>query len=273
MFIVALLAAAAPHGVAAVPINSPGSWATTSDYPANERASKVGGTTKFKIEVGDDGKPLNCMIVEGSGSKILDDKTCELVMERALFNAVSDEHNKIQRTYQNSMRWIPPKNSSPDDLRLYKLEATGITVTAKFDTDGSILGCEQSMIGNPQDDLLACNRKGTRNFFEDTLSQPLKFYERATVLILFKPAAAAKPTIDGYDTDDEYFMLTSAAFEVPASGVPQKCVAANLLRAQGEDFDICTMFDASEDQFEPDPARTTPVPMEVLMDLWAKKRE
>lgn len=271
MFIVALLAAA--HVAApAKPINSPGSWVTTSDYPADERANKVGGTTKFRVEVGDDGKPLNCMIVEGSGSKVLDDRTCELVMARALFNVVSDERNEIRRTYQNSIRWIPPKNSSPDGLRLYKLEATGITITIKFDTDGSILGCEQSMIGNPQDDVLACNRKGTRNFFEHALSQPLKFYEQATVMILFKPAAAAKPAIDGYSAKDEYIMLTSAAFEVPASGVPQKCVAANLLRAQGEDFDICTMFDPSGDQFEPDPARTTPVPMEVLMDLWAKKR-
>lgn len=95
---------------APAPANDPSRWATTNDYPASALRREEQGVTRFRVVVSSDGRPLNCEVTASSGSKLLDDKTCDLVESRARFEpATNDAGERIVGTYSNAVRWQLPK--------------------------------------------------------------------------------------------------------------------------------------------------------------------
>lgn len=264
--LIAALLAAAPVVTSPKPINNPGDWASSGDYPAEALKAKAYGTVRFRVEVKDDGTPLKCDVIEGSGNASLDNKTCELVLSRAAFGPAGEDGYSVRNTYQSSIRW-----SFPAPSPLNKITTEGNTGTAKISADGAIIGCIDRLIGNPSDDPVGCSFIRNEALIKSRLPSALQFYEQITVRILIKPTSAQEPAISGYMSGDEHIVLTTADFTVPASGYPQDCVASEWI-VEGEDLDICQIFAGDENKFEPDAQRTTPVPMQVLIEMWAKKR-
>lgn len=62
------------------------------DYPAAAIAAGQQGRVVVRISISDTGKSTGCETVSSSGSAILDQTTCALVMERAWFEPARDEH-------------------------------------------------------------------------------------------------------------------------------------------------------------------------------------
>lgn len=94
---------------AAVPLGSPGRWATSADYPAAELRREIEGTARFRVTIGTDGRVRNCEIVSSSGSPGLDRATCENVAKRARFKPATDETGAtVSGTYSNAIRWEIP---------------------------------------------------------------------------------------------------------------------------------------------------------------------
>ncbi len=58
-----------------------------ADYPLAARAAHVSGTTQTSISVSADGRPTQCRVTRGSGSRELDEVTCRLVLQRFRFRA------------------------------------------------------------------------------------------------------------------------------------------------------------------------------------------
>lgn len=88
---------------------------TRFDYPA--AANGVSGRTNARVVVGIDGKPQSCTIAESSGSAILDNRTCELIMARFRYKPeCADEGymggsapcRPIVSTLEQSVQWRPP---------------------------------------------------------------------------------------------------------------------------------------------------------------------
>ena len=67
---------------------------TYDDYPAEAVRNRWQGTVGTELTVGPDGSPTACRITKSSGYKVLDDKTCELLMTRAKFMPPKDKDGK-----------------------------------------------------------------------------------------------------------------------------------------------------------------------------------
>jgi TonB family protein len=99
----------------AAPLGNPGAWATTDDYPLSAIRNEEAGVTSFKLTIGTDGKVTNCVITSSSGSAALDEATCRLVKERAMFTPALDRRGKpTEDHYFNRIRWVLPSGDVPD---------------------------------------------------------------------------------------------------------------------------------------------------------------
>ncbi|MGV1683976.1 TonB family protein [Sphingopyxis sp. NJF-3] len=91
------------------PATSPGSWVTPDDYPARARRDEREGVVGFRLTVDADGLPSGCDVTASSGHADLDEKTCQLLMERARFTPARDENGqKVASSYTNRIRWQLP---------------------------------------------------------------------------------------------------------------------------------------------------------------------
>jgi periplasmic protein TonB len=94
----------------ASPKGSPGSWATSEDYPARALREEREGTTRFRVTVGPDGRVTDCQVTGSSGSPDLDEAACKNITRRARFTPATDgEGNPTGGTYSNAIRWVIPR--------------------------------------------------------------------------------------------------------------------------------------------------------------------
>lgn len=62
----------------------------TDDYPTAALRKGEQGTVRTAIVIGADGRPKKCLVVQSSGSRILDEVTCEVIVDRARFEPARD---------------------------------------------------------------------------------------------------------------------------------------------------------------------------------------
>jgi protein TonB len=102
-----------PSGKAvdARPKGNPAEWVTTDDYPATALRNGQQGRTSFRLDIGTDGRPTACSIVQSSGSSDLDQAACRTLMRRAHFNAARDDAGApVPSTYANNVLWRLPRD-------------------------------------------------------------------------------------------------------------------------------------------------------------------
>ena len=93
----------------AVPRGNPGAWVTPDDYPARELRMGNEGLTRFRLEIGADGRVTDCTITASSGHPGLDEAACRLVTRRARFEAATGADGaKTAGRYENAIRWQIP---------------------------------------------------------------------------------------------------------------------------------------------------------------------
>lgn len=91
------------------PMGNLGVWATTNDYPRKSLDAGIGGDVAFKLRVGSDGKPIDCLVIESSKIAELDATTCRLVMLRARFSpALGPDGVAAEAPYVNRIQWRVP---------------------------------------------------------------------------------------------------------------------------------------------------------------------
>jgi periplasmic protein TonB len=94
----------------ATPRGNPGSWATPNDYPARALREERAGTTRFRVNIGPDGRVTDCQVTGSSGHADLDEATCKNITRRARFKPAQDSAgNGIADTWSSSVRWEIPK--------------------------------------------------------------------------------------------------------------------------------------------------------------------
>ncbi len=108
-----LLVVSAPAvvaGTAAIPVNNPGTWVVTSDYPTEALRQGAEGITGFRLAIDPQGKVADCAIVSTSGSPALDEATCQQVTRRARFTPAKDAAGKaVAGSFASRVRWTLPK--------------------------------------------------------------------------------------------------------------------------------------------------------------------
>lgn len=103
MFIAFLAAAAAgaPKAMAIDPV----SWFSADDYPVEARRKGIEGSTTFEVDVDAQGKPTACRISRSSGSPILDQKTCEVVLRKGQFKPALVRGKTVPGRYSRTASW------------------------------------------------------------------------------------------------------------------------------------------------------------------------
>lgn len=69
---------------------NPGSWVTTDDYPPSAIRDGVQGTSQLTFDINAQGRIENCRVTASSGSALLDDTACKLVMRRGRYTPAKD---------------------------------------------------------------------------------------------------------------------------------------------------------------------------------------
>jgi protein TonB len=86
------------------------SYVSDADYPAAALRSEDQGATRFRLNVGPDGRVRDCTVTGSSGSSSLDTATCRLMKNRARFTPARDSSgNTIGDTVSSTIRWVLPE--------------------------------------------------------------------------------------------------------------------------------------------------------------------
>ena len=129
--------AAEPTGP--TPINDPGTWVQSSDYPSDELRNRVTGTTSFRLSVSQTGEVLDCLVTISSGSTALDATACALIKVRTKFQPAKNAEGKPSiGTYRNRVRWVMPEIGPiaiPDAKSI-------VTVMIEINEKGIVESCE-----------------------------------------------------------------------------------------------------------------------------------
>jgi TonB family protein len=81
----------------------------TSDYPAEAVRNHHEGSVDYEADVSEAGVARACRVAGTSGSAALDQRTCALVMERAIFIPASDGHGgRRAGTFNGRITWRLP---------------------------------------------------------------------------------------------------------------------------------------------------------------------
>lgn len=125
------------------PLGNPGEWVTAGDYPSVALRNDQEGTVGFLIDVDVNGVPSSCKVSMSSGSTVLDDATCQLIITRARFEPATDKKGRaISGTYANSVRWIIPK-----DINIPAPKPVGFKLNFTVGTDGAPTDCSVGPVG------------------------------------------------------------------------------------------------------------------------------
>jgi TonB family protein len=98
----AMIASFPAHATRAPPLRS-------GDYPASALRRGAVGVVEVLINVGVEGKALDCKIIRSSGHKDLDDTTCQKLLSRGNFRPGRDHSGKaVVSPFYFSVNWLMP---------------------------------------------------------------------------------------------------------------------------------------------------------------------
>ncbi|HZG07864.1 MAG TPA: energy transducer TonB [Allosphingosinicella sp.] len=118
-----LAAAAAPAAPAAAEskrARSVGSLAdliSNRDYPAAALRAHEQGSTRFRLDVAKDGRVAACTVTASSGSASLDEATCRIMRERALFKPARNARNRpVEDQVNQTITWRIEEVETPPEV-------------------------------------------------------------------------------------------------------------------------------------------------------------
>lgn len=89
------------------PLNNPGRWMTTDDYPEGALRGGESAVVNFRVTVASDGRVSGCAIQRATRGPEFVKRTCELIRQRARFEPALDATGKpIASYYVNAVQWL-----------------------------------------------------------------------------------------------------------------------------------------------------------------------
>lgn len=134
----------------ATPINNPGSWVKTADYPPEALREQREGVVSFRLIIGPDGRVSACQITASSGSLALDEATCRLLPERATFRPGLDAKGRpTVSSYSSRVRWIIPQQPVTSLPGSFQVQPVTRVMTYLVEPDGTPTQCSETENGQP----------------------------------------------------------------------------------------------------------------------------
>lgn len=91
------------------PLGPVSSWVTFEDYPTAALREGLEGTTRFRLEIGTNGKVAGCSITLSSGHTALDAAACANMTKRGKFSPATDAQGvAVPGSWSGAVRWTMP---------------------------------------------------------------------------------------------------------------------------------------------------------------------
>lgn len=116
IFLALLLGASTPEAPSAeAAARDANNWdVILSQYPERARAAGEQGPVGFKVTLDRDGYASACEVTHSSGYPQLDNETCQLILNRAVFKGVRDgDGRKVSSVHEGVVNWKLP-GSAPN---------------------------------------------------------------------------------------------------------------------------------------------------------------
>jgi periplasmic protein TonB len=85
-------------------------WIAFEDYPATALRDKHEGVVAFRLIVGRDGRPSQCLVTKSSGHSDLDNATCTAMMRRSKFSpALGSNGAPVEGFFESRVSWKLPE--------------------------------------------------------------------------------------------------------------------------------------------------------------------
>lgn len=190
-------------------------WSDYKIYPLAARRKNAEGAVAAEMLVGADGKPLECRVVQSSGSTDLDDGTCNLMVTMRFEPARDAADKAIQSRFRRRISWLL------DDPRAFVSSA--IEADVRIGSDGR-KRCKVSYAEGGYAafwTVTACSFFGDTDYFLNGNATVTKRFVIAARLDAGDGSAfLSRPWPQGKPIAQE-----TVAFEVNKNGDPANCTA------------------------------------------------
>lgn len=113
------------------------SWFSPSAYPAQALRDSAQGSVRYRVEVGADGQPGACRIVQSSGNAALDEGTCEIVRRDGRFRPATDASGRfIASAFEFAVSWRMPAPLTAYFAAIVQWPAQGGNPTCRMEAHG-----------------------------------------------------------------------------------------------------------------------------------------
>ena len=261
MIALALLAA----GPLLQPLGTWRDWVTVKDYPVEAVLGAQEGSTSFALTVDANGLPQDCRITKSSGSKILDDQTCAVMLIRARFRPpVNKKGQIVNATYHQTIRWHLPPQSKPEQVVDRSFDAVATIAPAGMVTDCQLKGAAASRLAQAKGD---CGPFGQRPFLAYFLKENYGKTRQTNVRLSITFDGNAPPALD--HPPSVYVALAKATLDIGLDGKVTACTGVQPLTVLGKSTDLCELIKTDPPRYPPQPQ---PRKATVLLDLSADYR-
>ena len=84
------------------------------NYPPRALRNGEQGSVYFTVTLDKDAHPTACQVTYGSGHPLLDQETCDLIVQHAVFNSVKDKNGRATKsTHEGVVNWRIPGMAPP----------------------------------------------------------------------------------------------------------------------------------------------------------------
>ena len=117
------------------------------NYPPRALAAGEEGPVFFTVTLDKDAHPVSCQVTHGSGHPLLDQETCDLIVQHAVFSQSRDANGYLLKTTEGVVNWTLPGHT-PAPINLSPTVATAAKpepqVCRKNIRVGSLAGFERT---------------------------------------------------------------------------------------------------------------------------------
>lgn len=78
------------------------------NYPARALAAGEEGPVFFTVSLDKDAHPTACQVTHGSGHPLLDEETCDLIVQHAVFSKSMDANGNLVKVAEGVVNWTLP---------------------------------------------------------------------------------------------------------------------------------------------------------------------
>lgn len=240
-------------------------WVTVRDYPIEAVLGAQEGSTSFALSIDANGLPQDCRITKSSGSKLLDDQTCAVMLIRARFRpAIDKAGHPIPATYRQTIRWhLPPQT------RAGRMTNRNFDALSTIALDGTVTRCVLTGGGAGKGVQAKgdCGPFGQRAFLASYLKENYARTRAANVRLSVTIDEMAPPALP--HPPSLYLVLAKAALDIDVSGRMSGCTNVQTLDVGGKSTDLCDLIKADPPRYLPRPQPRKAI---VLLDLSADYR-